>query len=34
MASVDAVQEFRIETSTYAPEFGRQPGGQISIETR
>jgi hypothetical protein len=34
LASVDAVQEFRIQTSTYAPEFGRQPGGQISIVTR
>jgi hypothetical protein len=31
---VDALQEFRIQTSTYAPEFGRQPGGQISIVTR
>jgi hypothetical protein len=34
LVSVDALQEFRIETSTYAPEFGRQPGGQISIVTR
>jgi hypothetical protein len=34
MVSVDALQEFRIETSTYAPEFGRTPGGQISIQTR
>jgi hypothetical protein len=34
LASVDAVQEFTIETSTYAPEFGRQAGGQISIVTR
>ncbi len=32
--SVDAMQEFRIETSTYAPEFGRSPGGQISIVTK
>jgi hypothetical protein len=31
---VDAMQEFRIQTSTYAPEFGRTPGGQISIVTR
>jgi len=31
---VDALQEFRIQTSTYAPEFGRTPGGQISIVTR
>jgi hypothetical protein len=34
LVSVDALQEFRIQTSTYAPEFGRQPGGQISIATR
>lgn len=34
LVSVDALQEFRIQTSTYAPEFGRQPGGQISIVTR
>src|SRR5712692_9782213 len=31
LVSVDALQEFRIQTSTYAPEFGRTPGGQISI---
>src|SRR5258708_11693869 len=34
LVSVDALQEFRIQTSTYAPEFGRTPGGQISIVTR
>src|SRR5712664_3472171 len=34
LVSVDAMQEFRIETSTYAPEFGRAPGAQISIVTR
>ncbi len=34
MVSIDAMQEFRLQTSTYAPEFGRQPGGQISILTR
>ena len=34
LASVDAVQEFSIQTSTYAPEFGRQPGGQVSLVTR
>jgi hypothetical protein len=34
LVSVDALQEFRIETSTYAPEFGRAPGAQISIVTR
>jgi hypothetical protein len=31
---VDAVQEFRIQTSSYAPEFGRTPGAQISIVTK
>ena len=34
LVSVDSLQEFRIETSTFAPEFGRTPGGQISIATR
>jgi len=34
LVSVDALEEFRIQTSTYAPEFGRQPGGQVSIITR
>jgi hypothetical protein len=34
LISVDAMQEFRIQTSTFAPEFGRTPGGQISIVTR
>jgi hypothetical protein len=28
------MQEFRIQTSSYAPEFGRSPGGQISIVTK
>ena len=34
LVSVDAMQEFRIQTSTFAPEFGRAPGAQISIVTR
>src|SRR5208283_2907895 len=34
LVSVDAMQEFRIQTSTYAPEYGRQSGGQISIVTK
>jgi hypothetical protein len=34
LLSVDAMQEFRIQTSSYAPEFGRSPGAQISIVTR
>jgi len=28
LVSVDALQEFRIQTSTYAPEFGRTPVGR------
>jgi hypothetical protein len=34
LASVDAVQEFTIQTSTYAAEYGRQPGAQVAIVTR
>jgi len=34
LVSVDAMPEFRIQTSSFAPEFGRMPGGQISIVTR
>ena len=34
LASIDALQEFTILTSTFAPEFGRQPGGQVSLVTR
>ena len=34
MVSVDAMQEFRIDTSTLAPEFGRTPGAQISIVSK
>lgn len=34
LASIDAVQEFAVETSSYAPEFGRQAGAQVTIVTR
>src|SRR6202043_1071047 len=34
LVSVDAMQEFRVQTSSFAPEYGRTPGGQVSIETR
>ena len=34
LASIDALQEFKVMTSSFAPEFGRTPGGQISIVTR
>jgi hypothetical protein len=34
LVSVDALQEFRVQASSFAPEYGRTPGGQISIVTR
>jgi Carboxypeptidase regulatory-like domain/TonB dependent receptor len=34
LVSVDALQEFRIQTSSFAPEYGRMPGGQVSLLTR
>jgi hypothetical protein len=34
LVSVDAMQEFKIQTSTFAPEFGRTPGAQVQILTR
>ncbi|MGH9913930.1 MAG: TonB-dependent receptor domain-containing protein, partial [Pyrinomonadaceae bacterium] len=34
LVSIDALQEFRIQTSTFAPEFGRTPGAQVQIVTR
>jgi hypothetical protein len=34
LVSVDALQEFRIETSSVSPEFGRSPGGQVLLTTR
>lgn len=34
LVSVDAVEEFKILTSTYAPEYGRTPGAQVSLVTR
>jgi hypothetical protein len=34
LVSVEAMREFRIQTSSYAPEFGRTPGAQISIVTK
>src|SRR5204863_3270861 len=30
--SIDALQEFEILTSTYAPEFGRTPGVQVMVQ--
>ncbi len=34
LISVEALQEFRIETSSFAPEYGRAPGGQVMLTTR
>lgn len=34
LVSIDALQEFKVLTSSYAPEFGRTPGAQVSIVTR
>jgi len=34
LVSVDALQEFRVESSTYSAEYGRNPGGQFSFVTR
>jgi len=34
LVSMDAMQEFQVQTSTFAPEFGRTPGAQISVVTR
>ena len=34
LVSVEALQEFRVVTSSFAPEFGRTPGGQVMLTTR
>jgi hypothetical protein len=34
LVSLDALQEFRIQSSTFAPEFGRTPGAQVSVVTK
>src|SRR5580704_11430807 len=34
LVSPDALQEFKIQTSTFVPEFGRSPGAQIGLVTR
>ena len=32
--SVDAIQEFRVDTSTYSAEVGGAPGGQVNLMTK
>lgn len=34
LVSVDAMQELRVQASSFSPEYGRTPGAQISIVTR
>jgi hypothetical protein len=34
LISVDALQEFRVESSTYSAEYGHSPGGQFALVTR
>jgi hypothetical protein len=34
LVSIDALQEFKIQTSGYTAEYGRNPGGQVSFTTR
>ena len=34
LVSIDALAEFKIQTSTYSAEYGRQPGGQVQLVSR
>jgi hypothetical protein len=32
--SIEAILEFKVQTSTYSAEFGRSPGAQVNIATK
>ena len=34
LVAVDALHEFRVQSSTYSAEYGRNPGGQFSFDTK
>jgi len=34
LVSVDELQEFRVSTSTYSAEYGRNPGAQMAFQTK
>jgi hypothetical protein len=34
LVPLDALEEFRVQTSTFAPEYGRTPGAQVSVVTK
>ena len=34
LVSIDALEEFKIQTSSYSADSGRQPGGQVQVVTR
>ena len=34
LVSVDDLQEFRVQSSTYSAEYGRNPGGQLAFTTK
>ncbi len=34
LATLDSLEEFRVETSSFAPEYGRSPGAQVILTTR
>ena len=34
MITIDAMQEMKVQTSSFAPEFGRSPGAQVVMTSR